>query len=477
MKLLRELLGWIMPVVILGGAIWAFMAMGSQPPPARRSADRPPAPAVETAVAEPEQGGIDVVADGVVVPLREVTLAAEVPGRILEKTSACKAGRFVKAGTVLFRIDPRDYELDVQRLDRELAQAGLMIEEVDEELVQNATSTELAQRQVELARREVKRLDGLKAGKIVTEAEHERAVRDELTATNVVTTLQGQRRVLAKRRNRLLEAQSLASTMLERARLDLERTTVKAPADGVVVQDTVEQDSYVAKGTPLVTLEDTAAAEVRTSLQMEEVARIWGGRESEGAAPPAERSRSAYEVPDTPATVVFRLGDRRYEWTGTLSRQEGRGLDEKTRTLPFRVLVKDPADVRSIDRYGAVMAELPAEAPRSLLRGMFVEVRVHVESTHKLVSIPDDARRPNGEVWVVRDGRLVVLSPKPLDSRGGRTVYESLASGLRSGDRVVTSQLSTVRDGMDVTELGRGDRQSVKTAAADAGDAPVSTTP
>ena len=64
MKFVRELLGWIMPVVILGGAIWAFLAMGSQPPPARKSADRPTAAPVETASVEPETGGIDVVADG-----------------------------------------------------------------------------------------------------------------------------------------------------------------------------------------------------------------------------------------------------------------------------------------------------------------------------------------------------------------------------------------------------------------------------
>jgi hypothetical protein len=77
----------------------------------------------------------------------------------------------------------------------------------------------------------------------------------------------------------------------------------------------------------------------------------------------------------------------------------------------------------------------------------------------------------------VRDGRIVVLSPKPLESRGGRTVYESSASGLVPGDRVVTSQLSSVRDGMAVTESGRGEREPVKTAAADAVDAPVTTTP
>jgi len=41
----------------------------------------------------------------------------------------------------------------------------------------------------------------------------------------------------------------------------------------------------------------------------------------------------------------------------------------------------------------------------------------------------------------------------------------------------VTSQLSSVRDGMAVTESGRGEREPVKTAAADAVDAPVTTTP
>jgi multidrug resistance efflux pump len=166
-----------------------------------------------------------------VVPLREVTLAAEVAGRVRHKAPACNEGQFVKAGTLLFEIDPRDYELDVERLERELKQSGLAIEEIDAELAQNAEAVELARRQVELAKRESKRLEGLKAGKIVTESEHDRAMREELTAANVVTTLEGQKRVLAKRRIRLEEAESLASTLLAKANLDLGRTRIVAPAE------------------------------------------------------------------------------------------------------------------------------------------------------------------------------------------------------------------------------------------------------
>jgi multidrug efflux pump subunit AcrA (membrane-fusion protein) len=465
MKVLRAIVGWLTPVAILAAGVAAFAMLGRQPPPERKMAERPAAALVTTTEAVTETEGLSLELDGVVVPVREVTLAAEVPGRVQHKAEACKAGRFVSKGTPLFEIDPRDYELDVSRLERELAQAGLAIEEVDEEAAQNATAGELAQRQLELARREVRRLDTLKAGRIVTETEHDRAVREELAATATLTNLQGQARVLRKRRNRLEEAQSLAATMLERARLDLARTRVTAPTDGVVVEEHVEQDSFVSKGMALVTIEDTAAAEVRTSLQMDQVARVW--RSAAASAAPG----AAHDLPDAPATVVFTVGGHTYEWEGVLSRQEGRGLDEKTRTLACRVRIPAPTQVRALDRYGAPLQTLPPGAPRALLRGMFVQVRVHVASSHTLVSIPEEAVRPSGEVWVVRDGRLEIVRPRPVQVSRGRAVFESDTSGIEAGDRIVVSQLLHPRDGMEVAEAADAPAPAATAAALDDGDA------
>jgi len=424
------------------------MMLGGPKSPPRKESAPPRAVPVQTAAVERQDERIEIEADGVVVPLREITLAAEVSGRVLRKTEACNEGHVVTQGTVLFEIDPRDYELDVDRLEREHAQAGLAIEEVDEELVQNASTVDLAKRQVELARREAARLGGLKAGKIVTESEHDRAMRDELTAINSLTMLEGQRRVFAKRRSRLLEAQSLASTMLDKAKLDLARTRIVAPAAGIVVEDKVEQDSFVSKGTPLVTIEDTSAAEVKTSLRMDEVARVWGGRRDAASAAPG-----THDFPESPAKVVFSIGDRRYEWDGVLSRQEGRGLDEKTRTLPCRVRVAEPGKLRAIDRYGAPLGALPADAPRALLRGMFVEVLLEVDVPQPLVSVPQEAVRPSGDVFLLRDGKLVILRPRPFHAGGGRILFDERESGLLPTDRVVVSQLSNPRDGMELAEV------------------------
>ena len=447
MNLVKKIVRWMLPFLTLGAAIAGFLALGGPKPPSRRVAEEPVAVPVQTASVEHHEGGIEIEADGVVVPLREVTLAAEVAGRVRRKSDACNEGQFVRAGTPLFEIDPRDYELDVDRLDREFKQAGLAIEELDEELAQNATTIDLARRQLDLARREAARLENLKAGRIVTESEHDRALREELTATNALTAAEGQKRVLSKRRNRLVESQSLASTMLEKAKLDLSRTRIISPVDGVVVEDKVEQDSFVAKGTPLVTIEDTSAAEVKTSLRMDEVSRVWGGRSLVEAG--------THDVPELPAKVVFSIGDRRYEWDGTLSRQEGRGLDEKTRTLPCRVRVAAPAKLRAIDRYGAAMPALPPDAPRSLLRGMFVEVLLTVEPTQRLVSVPEDAVRPSGDLLVMRDGLLRIVRPRPFHIGAGRVLFLAAESGLVPGDRVVISQIANPRDGMQIAEAAQ----------------------
>lgn len=447
MRIIQAMVRWLLPLVILGAAIGGFVALGGPKPPPRKAVEAPTAMPVRTASLEAGNGRIEIEADGVVVPLREITLAAEVSGRVLRKTEACNEGQSVTRGMLLFEIDPRDYELDVDRLERELSQARLAIEEIDEEIVQNAGSLDLARRQVELAKREVARLDTLKAGRIITESEHDRALRDELTAANVLTAQEGQKRVLVKRRSRLVEAVSLASTMLDKAKLDLSRTRITAPTDGMVVEDKVEQESFVAKGTPVVMIEDTSAAEVKTSLRMDEVARVWGGRKAA-----AEGGGEARDIPESPAKVVFSIGDRRYEWDGVLSRYEGKGLDEKTRTLPCRVRVPEPRRVRAIDRYGAPLATLPADAPRSLLRGMFVEVWLQVDVPRPLVSVPEEAVRPSGEVFVMRDGRLIVLHPRPFHAAAGRVVFDQEESGLEPSDRIVVSQLANPRAGMELVE-------------------------
>ena len=160
----------------------------------------------------------------------------------------------------------------------------------------------------------------------------------------------------------------------------------------------------------------------------------------------------AYDLPDMPATVVFELGDRQYQWQGTLSRQEGGGLDSRTRTLPCRVLVPDPAGVTALDRYGAALAQLPPGSPTSLMRGMFVQVEVLVEAARKLVAVPVDAVRPSGDIWLMRNEELVILRPTRVHANDHVVLYAAEDSGILPGDKVVVSQLANPYDCMAIRE-------------------------
>ena len=75
--------------------------------------------------------------DGTVVPKREVTVAAEVGGQIVEKTTRCKAGNYVTEGMLLLRIDPRRYELEVRRLRSIVDQAQIDLKQLEIERANN----------------------------------------------------------------------------------------------------------------------------------------------------------------------------------------------------------------------------------------------------------------------------------------------------------------------------------------------------
>ena len=325
----RSLVGEVVriaaPLAILAGGIVAFFALAGLKRPPERVAESSLAPLVETIVVEPHQGGLDIDVDGVVVPFREIDLSAEVSGRIAKRSALCRAGTYVTRGTALIEIDPRDYALEAERLKRELAQAATALDELDVEVSNTQSLFKLSKEQLALQRRELERQQGLAGKRIVTDSDLDDAKRNELSAVNAALTLSNELQLLGTRRSRLESARDLQQSQLEKALLDLSRTKVAAPIDGVIIREMVEEDSYVQKGTSLVKLEDTSAVEVKCSLRMEDLYWLWS---QTGDKPEPSPTRD-YQLPPAPVTISYDLAGRRYLWDGVLSRFDGIGVDER----------------------------------------------------------------------------------------------------------------------------------------------------
>ncbi len=424
-KPLRNLPKWliynlVIPVILLCAAAGIVWMLGTVESAARPPIDDTPVgrlfalPAVDVVpVRSLASTGekLHLSADGTVVPFREVILATEVAGQIVEKSPLCETGKYVTKGAVLMKIDPTDYELEVKRLQRQRQQEYEALGEVDQEMVNTKRSMELARADIELQRRELKRQEALPS-QFASQGELDQARRALLSAQQQLVVFQNQLDLAEKRRTRLESAERLAAMQLEAAENNLRRTEIKAPISGVVVSEQAELNTFVARGSPVVTIEDTSKVEVAAKLRTDQLYWVLNQRKADvandtDAALTASLNTQdrGYRLPPTPVIVRYVVSGRDgliYQWTGNLIGYDGIGLDEQTRTVPVRILVDDPQSFQVI-RDGKVTKKMNASdeiaGPTALVRGMFVKLRLELDPAVELVVLPSEALKPGNRVW------------------------------------------------------------------------------
>jgi len=457
---LKETLRIVLPLAILGAGVAGYLIIGNRQPVPKRPSSGQKAPLVETVAVDAAPDGLSFDVDGLVVPFREIEVAGEVAGRVTYKSPDCRAGKYVTKGQRLLEIDRRTYELEVERFKQEVAQAGVTIDELDVEAESAQALIELAEEQLELQKKQLARIETVYKRGAASDSQLEAQQQNTLAARNNVLTLRNQLRTLQTRRSRLEQGMRLAEARLEQAKLDLQRTEVTAPIDGMIISDMVEEDSYVQTGTPLLTVEDTSAVEVRCNLRMDELVWVWRQRKSKAASEqrrePAVSSAIGgaprdYQLPPTPVTVGYRLDGTEFQWSGTLSRYEGIGLDEQTRTVPCRVVVPHPREPQIAATDSRLSASTLPQPP-ALVRGMYVNLTVHTDPAVTLLRVPEAAIRPGNVVWRVRDGSLDIEPVRVAHVTDGVVLLLGDAGDLRAEDRLIVSPLAAVEDGMPVRE-------------------------
>ncbi len=468
----RDVLGFLVPLAILavGAGVLAYSIINR--PDQKTTPEEVVIPQVTTTNAIPFEESFEIDVDGIVVPHREVDLSTQVGGRIVHRAAHCRAGKYVKAGEVLFEIDPTDFELEVTRLEQEVQASEHKIHETEVDLEHTRELIQLATRDLELQELDVQRTTKLSRRGGVAQAEVDRSLREQVTAKNALQTQSGRESLLTAQLDSAKTAVKLARTKLEVARLDLSRTKIEAPIDGVIVEEHAEVDSFVQKGAMLVTIEDTSAVEVLCSLRTDQVTWLWRASGDEPA-----KIGGQYELPPVPTEVVYSTDGREYVWRGIVSRYDGIGLNPKTRTIPCRILVPNPTEVTSLRetnsgflteevssnsgssgsvvQNGSANDDLPTgRGPAALVRGMFVQVRIQAPTAQAdLLRVPVEAVRPGGTVWVVTDNKLDVRKVSVAKTLSQYVLLHRDGSDVGSDDQIVVTPLPYADEGMEVREV------------------------
>lgn len=444
--MLQQLRQLVIPALILAvGAGGFFWLSALNTPPTRIAAPTQP-PLVETQLVETYADAFPIRVNGVVVPYREVRISAEVDGRIVMKAEGLRSGRVVSIGTPLITIDPKPYELELEKLTLEDKQASIERQQISVESKQIATLISLVEKRLELATREFTRSEKLKATNASSQAERDLAERTVLEVQDALELLQNRRELVPLREAGLQAKSDLIGSRRKGAILDLSRTEVVASLAGIVTDDLQESGSFVERGDHLFTLQDPSRFEVDCRLRSED---LYWLQDSAGLKPVANAAntsplegaalKAAFELPEVDATVTFKTAGESFNWKGRLARSDGSGFDATTRTLACRVVVEQP--VRAANA-----------GPPALIAGMFVEVVINVTPRTELLAVPRAALQPDGQVWVIDDGKLAVHRVRPARVTESVVLLRADRAGIESGSKVVVSTLPIAFDGMDVRE-------------------------
>ena len=403
---------------------------------------------VDLVEVEPFKGPLQLRTNGTVEPYRQITISAEVGGKVTNKSEFAKAGRFVRKGDVLLEIDKLDYELEEKRASAEVEQARLQIKENDEEMANARELLVSAEEDEKIQQAEYDRR--LKLQGAISQAELDQTRRSVIAAKNTRIAQANQIKILTQRNARLSQTLELAKTGLALAKRNVERSVVRADDDGLLVSDMCEKGDFVERGRGLFEFEDTSAAEVAINLRRSQLQMILDSTPtSPKSADPTQIAPPGlvYELPKLDAKIYSKQFDA--EWDGQLYRFDGAGLDEATRSARCRVKVKNRLSNSKTN-------------PQPIRRKMYVDVKISVQTNKPLGALPVRAVHPGGEIWLAEektiDGQAIGVLKKVFineinrqETENGEIVLFWLdESAPQAGTKVIITPIQNPPDGMQV---------------------------
>jgi len=208
--------------------------------------------------------GGTVSTDNAYVQQDKVSVASDVAGRIVEV--AVKENQPVKAGDLLFRIDPEPYRIALSQADAAIANAQVQVGTLQASVVGTGADIQAARDQIASAQEDYSRQKALMDRGFTTRARYDQALHSVEQAR---ASYQRAVADAAEARSKLSSGSAVpgvnpaiaaARAQRDKAALDLARTARYAPVDGVVSQsDRLQVGQMMMSGLPAVTIVRTGS--------------------------------------------------------------------------------------------------------------------------------------------------------------------------------------------------------------------------
>ena len=385
-----------LPLAIVAGSVLVVVFLVRSRPVVESKPPVVPPPIVRTTTATLDTVRLTVRSQGAVIPRTESALSAETDGLIVYVSPSFAPGGFFESEELLVRLDPRDAELAVTRAAADTARF--------------ATALQIEEEEARLAQDEWRQLgSGVPMPLVLREPQ------------------------LAQARANL-EASVAA---LEQAKLNLERTEIRAPYAGRMRTKNVDVGQFLRRGDALATIYAIDYAEIRLPIPDEELAYFDTPMQFRGETARAE---------GPPVVISAEFAGRRHRWDGRVVRMEGE-IDPMSRMVYAVARVQNPYG-RGTD---------PDRPPLGI--GLFIEAEILGKSYAGVTVLPRTALHGENRVAVIDDeNRLRFRNVDVLRIVNDQVLVRS---GIQEGERICLSALETQVEGMEVRVLGTESAEAV----------------
>ena len=386
----------LVSIAIIIVAVFGVMSMFATKPEARKFGSRPaPAVTVETAQLQPSDYQIWIDSYGSATPLTLTNLVSDVSGRVIEVSEKIRTGSTFNEGDTLLRIEPRDYQIAVDVAAAAVAEAEVRYRQ------------ELAEQ--EIAKQEWNIKPKGRQGKAL-------ALREPQVKA-AMASLQS------------------ARARLDQAKLDLERTEIKAPFTGKVLQQRVDIGQVVNPSQAIAEIYATEQLEIRLPIKTQDLHQIdINNLESFTTAPRV--------------ILESRLGDKTYQWFGEVVRSEG-AYDRNNRMLYVVARVENPFE--------------PTDNAPGMRVGQFFEAKIEGNMLNNVFALPRRAVTQDNQIAVVDEGQLLKIPVEPvwtdrdnviIRAFGSLEMDSSDARMLTSADQLILTPTANLATGTRVKLIG-----------------------
>ncbi len=383
----------LLPIIVIVACIaltFVLVKFGREVKPVETE---PYTPFVEISevILSPEE--LMVQSQGTVIAATRIPLISELDGLILEISDSFKEGGVFNKGDVLLRIDDTDYKAMLAQARSQLATARVQLETM--------------QAEADLAQADWKEMESMKLGSPSPLLFRE-------------PQLEGARAALLS-----------AEAAFEKASKDLDRTLLRAPFTGRVVNKMADKGQFVRRGQELAQIFDISKVEIKLPIPVSELAFLdpsISAINPEGISQPLR------------VDITGEYAGREHQWSGLIQRTSGE-IDPRSRMVSLIAEVEDP--------YGLQTSGQKMAAPLSV--GMFVKASIHGRKLPAAFTVPRSAILEMDQV-IVLDGedRITFRNVSIARYVGSNAIIES---GLNSGDRVCISRIEVPIAGSQVKPL------------------------